>query len=45
MTWTSWGADGAKGTGTTWTPGTEFVTVDGMPAVHFSGLSPNCIPN
>lgn len=30
--------------GTTWTPGTEFVTVDGMPAVHFSDLIPNCRP-
>jgi hypothetical protein len=28
--------------GTTWAPGTEFVTVDGMPAVHFSDLKPNC---
>jgi hypothetical protein len=28
--------------GTTWSPGTEFVTVDGMPAVHFSDLKPNC---
>jgi hypothetical protein len=30
--------------GTTWDVGTEFVTVDGMPAVHFSGLRPNCLP-
>ena len=30
--------------GTTWTPGTEFVTVDGMPAVHFSELLPTCRP-
>jgi hypothetical protein len=30
--------------GTTWSPGTEFVTVDGMPAVHFSDLKPNCQP-
>jgi hypothetical protein len=28
--------------GTTWDSGTDFVTVDGMPAVHFSGLKPNC---
>ena len=25
-------------------PGTDFVTVDGMPAVHFSGLTPTCAP-
>lgn len=30
--------------GTTWSPGTEFVTVDGMPAVHFSDLIPDCLP-
>ena len=30
--------------GTTWSPGTDFVTVDGMPAVHFSGLTPTCAP-
>ena len=30
--------------GTTWSPGTEFVTVDGMPAVHFSDLVPGCQP-
>jgi hypothetical protein len=30
--------------GTTWSPGTDFVTVDGMPAVHFSGLTPSCLP-
>jgi hypothetical protein len=30
--------------GTTWSPGTDFVTVDGMPAVHFSGLTPACTP-
>jgi hypothetical protein len=30
--------------GTPWDAGTDFVTVDGMPAVHFSGLSPNCLP-
>jgi hypothetical protein len=29
---------------TTWSPGTDFVTVDGMPAVHFSELSPTCEP-
>lgn len=29
--------------GTTWDVGTDFVTVDGMPAVHFSGLAPNCL--
>lgn len=28
--------------GTTWDTGTDFVTVDGLPAVHFSGLSPTC---
>src|ERR1700712_917818 len=105
MTWTSWGADGAKGTGTdasiwcqpncaqgplltnpivvhawnplptsdamcpsdvafysdltiaypkgvppwiipgtTWDDGTTFVTIDGMPAVRFSGLQPSCAP-
>ncbi|UNB51558.1 hypothetical protein [Mycolicibacterium sp. YH-1] len=27
---------------TTWDVGTDFVTVDGMPAVHFSGMKPNC---
>jgi hypothetical protein len=30
--------------GTTWSPGTDFVTVDGMPAVHYSGLTPTCGP-
>jgi hypothetical protein len=30
--------------GTSWSPGTEFVTVDGMPAVHFSDLKPHCQP-
>jgi hypothetical protein len=30
--------------GTTWSPGTDFITVDGMPAVHFSGLTPICAP-
>ncbi len=30
--------------GTTWSPGTDFVTVDNMPAVHFSELEPNCAP-
>lgn len=30
--------------GTTWSPGTDFVTVDGMPAVHYSGLTPACEP-
>ena len=30
--------------GTTWSPGTDFVTVDDMPAVHFSGLTPTCAP-
>jgi hypothetical protein len=29
---------------TTWSAGTDFVTVDGMPAVHFSGLTPTCEP-
>lgn len=28
--------------GTEWSAGTDFVTVDGAPAVHFSGLSPLC---
>lgn len=28
--------------GTTWDDGTTFVTIDGLPAVHFSGLQPNC---
>ncbi|MCX2714163.1 hypothetical protein [Mycolicibacterium sp. J2] len=28
--------------GTQWSPGTDFVTVDGAPAVHFSGLGPFC---
>jgi hypothetical protein len=28
--------------GTTWSPGTDFVTVDGMPAVHYSELTPTC---
>ena len=28
--------------GTTWDTGTDFVTVDGMPAVHYSGLTPTC---
>jgi hypothetical protein len=28
--------------GTTWDTGTDFVTVNGKPAVHFSGLTPNC---
>jgi hypothetical protein len=27
--------------GAEWSPGTDFVTVDGMPAVHFSGLGSN----
>jgi len=27
---------------TTWDEGTDFVTVDGMPAVHFSGMKPSC---
>ena len=30
--------------GAEWTPGTDFVEVDGMPAVHFSGLTSNCEP-
>lgn len=30
--------------GTTWDDGTDFVTEDGMPAVHFSGLTPRCAP-
>ena len=30
--------------GTTWDDGTDFVTIDGMPAVHFSNLKPNCRP-
>ena len=30
--------------GTTWSPGTDFVTVDGMPAVHYSELTPTCAP-
>jgi hypothetical protein len=30
--------------GTTWSPGTDFVTVDGMPAVHYTGLTPTCAP-
>jgi hypothetical protein len=28
--------------GTTWSPGTEFVTVDGMPGVHYSDMTPRC---
>lgn len=28
--------------GTAWSPGTDFVTVDGMPAVHLSGLTQTC---
>jgi hypothetical protein len=28
--------------GTTRDTGTDFVTVDGKPAVHFSGLTPIC---
>jgi hypothetical protein len=28
--------------GTTWDTGTDFVTVDGKPGVHFSGLTPTC---
>jgi hypothetical protein len=28
--------------GTSWTDGTDFVTVDGLPAVHFSDLQPEC---
>jgi hypothetical protein len=27
---------------TTWDDGTDFVTVDGMPAVHFSDMVPSC---
>jgi hypothetical protein len=30
--------------GTTWADGTDFVTIDGMPAVHFSDLTPSCRP-
>ena len=30
--------------GTTWDEGTDFVTIDSMPAVHFSELKPNCRP-
>jgi hypothetical protein len=30
--------------GTIWSPGTDFVTVDGMPAVHYSELTPTCGP-
>jgi hypothetical protein len=30
--------------GTTWSPGTDFVTIDGMPAVHYSDLTPTCKP-
>ena len=30
--------------GTTWSPGTDFVTVDEMPAVHYSELAPTCGP-
>ena len=30
--------------GTTWDEGTVFVTIDGVPAVHFSELKPNCRP-
>lgn len=30
--------------GKTWSPGTDFVTVDGMPAVHYSDLIPTCEP-
>ena len=30
--------------GTTWDVGTDYVTIDGMPAVHFSDLKPNCRP-
>jgi hypothetical protein len=30
--------------GTTWSPGTDFVTVDDMPAVHYSDLTPTCAP-
>lgn len=28
--------------GTEWDAGTDFVTVDGKPAVHYSGLTPTC---
>lgn len=28
--------------GSEWSAGTDFVTIDGMPAVHFSGLTSNC---
>src|SRR3954471_2255740 len=28
--------------GTTWSPGTDFVTVDGMPAVHYTEWAPAC---
>lgn len=28
--------------GSEWAPGTDFTTVDGMPAVHFSGLTSRC---
>lgn len=28
--------------GTTWDTGTDFVTLDGMPGVHYSGLTPLC---
>ena len=28
--------------GTRWYPGTDFVLVDGIPAVHFSGLTSSC---
>jgi len=30
--------------GTTWADGTDFVTIDGMPAVHYSDLTPSCRP-
>ncbi len=30
--------------GTTWSAGTDFMTVDGMPAVHYSDLTPTCEP-
>jgi hypothetical protein len=30
--------------GTTWAKGTDFVEVDGKPAVHFSNMVPNCAP-
>lgn len=30
--------------GTTRADGTEFLTIGGKPAVHFSGLTPNCRP-